>query len=340
MPDAERSCAPVSSDTIEWTILSHGERFGVRYRHLSLAMLGDGYRVGVAIEELAPGRRTAPAHYHILEEEHLYILEGSLTARLGASSFPMRTGDYICFPAGQTIGHTLINDGDRPCRYVIIGENNPNEIVVYTDTRKVLVRALGRRALYDMASTRTFFDGEDVGAPDPDTPFSDAGLVAEEAAASFVRPIHAEGIEWNHEGNGQNFAGCSRHLTYAATGNANYHVGVLIESPAPGKRMCPKHYHMGEEEHALVLEGEIMLLLGDERHVMRPGDFVSFPAGRKVGHAFLNATDAPASYLMIGERNPEDVCVYPDSNKIAVSALRQRDAIFDMAARRGYYDGE
>jgi uncharacterized cupin superfamily protein len=43
---------------------------------------------------------------------------------------------------------------------------------------------------------------------------------------------------------------------------------------------------------------------------------------------------------MIGERNPNEVCVYPDSNKIAVDALRTPDSIFDMAAVRKYWDGE
>ena len=49
----------------------------MRYRHLALAAVGEGYHVGVAIEELAPGMRSNPAHYHIFEEEHVYVLEGS-----------------------------------------------------------------------------------------------------------------------------------------------------------------------------------------------------------------------------------------------------------------------
>jgi uncharacterized cupin superfamily protein len=43
---------------------------------------------------------------------------------------------------------------------------------------------------------------------------------------------------------------------------------------------------------------------------------------------------------MIGERNPDDVCVYPHSNKMAVSALKTRDDVFDMSGTRGYWDGE
>jgi Cupin domain len=42
--------------------------------------------------------------------------------------------------------------------------------------------------------------------------------------------------------------------------------------------------HMVEEEHALILEGQVTLLLGDERYEMKAGDYVWFPAGQKVGH--------------------------------------------------------
>lgn len=42
----------------------------------------------------------------------------------------------------------------------------------------------------------------------------------------------------------------------------------------------------------------------------------------------------------IGERNLNDVCLYPDSNKLFVRALRPKASIFDMAGVRGYWDGE
>jgi len=115
---------------------------------------------------------------------------------------------------------------------------------------------------------------------------------------------------------------------------------MRIESPASGMRLAPKHYHMLEEEHALILDGQVTLLLGDERYEMKAGDYVCFPAGQKVGHSFMNSGAGPCSYLMIGERNPNDVCVYPDSNKMAVNALRAKGAIFDMSGVREYWDGE
>ena len=331
---------PISSRDLAWTEWSDIPRFATRYQHLTRAVLGEEYRVGVAIEELPPGKQSAVAHYHIFEEEHIYMLDGAATLRLGAETHVMKAGDYVCFPAGQKAGHCLINQGSAPCRYVVLGERHPNEVSVHTDTNKVAVRALGRRAIFDLASARGYWEGEDTGLPPGERPQSDAERYVPEAPARPKPPIASGTLPWEEQiVAGTAFGGRAKHLTSAAVGK-DYHVGMLIESPAPGKRLAPLHYHMGEEEHALILDGEVTLLLGEERYLMRAGDYACFPRGQKVGHAFLNSGAGPCSYLMIGERNPADVCVYPHSNKLAVSALRSRDDIFDMSATRGYWDGE
>ena len=123
-------------------------------------------------------------------------------------------------------------------------------------------------------------------------------------------------------------------------GQAASAAAVLLAAGAPGKRLAPRHYHLFEEEHALVLEGEPTLLLGDAVHRLKPGDYVAFPAGLPVAHAFRNDSGQPCHYLMIGERLPHDVCVYPDSNKVCVNALGRGRSVLDLAAVRGYWDGE
>jgi uncharacterized cupin superfamily protein len=222
---------------------------------------------------------------------------------------------------------------------VIVGENNPNEVSVYPDTKKVLVRALGRRALLDGTVLRHYWADEDTGLPEGELPPPDAEIHLDQPGLTPKPPISSDSVAWEEGFAAAAFGGQTKHLTYAAVGEG-WHVGMAIESPAPGKRLCPRHYHMLEEEHAIILEGEITLLLGDETHAMKPGDYVCFPAGRKIGHAFLNSGTGPARYLIIGERNPNEVCVYPDSNKLAVDALRTRQNIFDMGGTRSYWDGE
>jgi uncharacterized cupin superfamily protein len=330
---------PISPLDVAWEEWSEAPRFALRYRHLSRAAMGDGYRVGVAIEELAPGKQSSPAHYHIFEEEHVYILEGALTARIGADTYEMQAGDYVCFLAGQKAGHCLINNSGAICRYVIVGERNPDEVVVYTDSRKVLVRALGRRAIFDLAATRGYWDGEDTGLPKGEVPPADAAGIAPEEPVKPKPPVSSHHVAWHERCLAPGFVDRNKHLTCAAVGE-DYHVGMLIEGPRPGMRLAPKHYHMLEEEHALILEGQLTLLLGDERYDMKAGDYVCFPAGQKVGHSFVNSGAGPCSYLMIGEHNPNDVCVMPDSNKMEVRALRTQDSIFDMSGVRDYLDGE
>jgi uncharacterized cupin superfamily protein len=330
---------PISSLDVAWEEWSEVPRFGVRYRHLTLAAVGEDYRVGVAIEELRPGKQSSPAHYHIFEEEHVYILEGTLTMRMGADTYEMMAGDYVCFPAGQKAGHCLINNSGATCRYVIVGERNPNEVAVYTDSKKVLVRALGRRAILDLTATHGYWHRENTGLPKGEIPPSDAVAITPEVPVKPNPPISSHDVAWEDMREGTRFGGRAKHLTFAAVGR-DYRVGMLIEAPGPSMRLAPMHYHMLEEEHALIIEGQVTLFLGEERYEMKAGDYVCFPAGQKVGHSFMNSGTGPCSYLMIGERNPNDVCVYPDSNKMAVNALRTRGAIYDMSGVREYWDGE
>ena len=336
MSSQSATIKPCSSLDVPWEEWSEIPRFSLRYRHLSRATLGENYHVGVAIEELDPGKQSAPAHYHIFEEEHLYLLEGNLTVRIGDGTFAMTAGDYVCFPAGQKAGHCLINNSSTTCRYVILGERNPNEVAIYTDSHKLLVRALGRRAILDLTARRSYWDGEDTGLPDGQMPSSCSTDSSSEAPTKPHPPIRSQDVAWNETQARTRFGGLAKRLTRAAVGE-NYHVGVRIEAPAPGKRLAPMHYHMLEEEHALILDGQVTLLLGDERYEMKAGDYVGFPAGHRVGHAFMNSGTGPCSYLMIGEHNPDDVCIYPDSNKMWVGRL---GAVFDMSGVRDYWDGE
>jgi uncharacterized cupin superfamily protein len=158
MTDKTDPPLPVSSADIEWDGYDRG-RFGSRFRHLTRAAVGgSAYRVGVAIEELPPGKQSCPFHFHMLEEEHLLVLEGECTLRLGDRRIRFAAGDYACFPAGTQVGHCLVNESDAVCRYVVIGENNPNESCVYPDSGKVSNRWLGE--VYDRGARKDYWDGE------------------------------------------------------------------------------------------------------------------------------------------------------------------------------------
>lgn len=149
---------PFAVEDVPWEEYSEGDRFGLRIRQLG--EYGGCSHVGVCMEELAPGKQTCPTHYHMLEEEHFLILEGKATLRLGDQTYELTEGDYTCFPAGQKAGHTLVNNTDSVCRYLIIGERNPNDVVVYTDSGRVGVRLTGEG--YKKSATQDYWEGEDT----------------------------------------------------------------------------------------------------------------------------------------------------------------------------------
>jgi len=147
--------APFSVEAVPWEEWAQGTRFGSRLRRLG--DFGGGSHVGVVMEELSPGKQSSAAHYHLLEEEHVLVLDGQMTLRSDPDTYELAAGDYVCFPAGRTVAHTFINTGSAPCRFLVIGERNPHDVIVYPDSNKVLVRLTGE--VYQKAPV-DYWEGE------------------------------------------------------------------------------------------------------------------------------------------------------------------------------------
>jgi len=100
-------------------------------------------------------------------------------------------------------------------------------------------------------------------------------------------------------------------------------LGVNVTRLRKGHTACPFHYHMREDEVFYVLSGRGVLRYGDTLREIEPGDCVFCPAGSKVAHQIANPYDEDLVYLGIGNHDPHEVCVYPDSGKVMVAALGQ-----------------
>ena len=154
--NAEGIFEPFHIDCVPTEEFSRGGRFASRFRQIG--EFGGGSHVGVSMETLEPGKQACPAHYHMLEEEHLLILEGALTLRLGERTWDLSAGHYVCFPAGQKAAHALVNNGSAPCRYLLVGERNPSDVIVYPDSGRVGVRLTGEG--YRKSSTMEYWDDQ------------------------------------------------------------------------------------------------------------------------------------------------------------------------------------
>jgi uncharacterized cupin superfamily protein len=79
-------------------------------------------RLGIHHGRLLPGRRTSYPHAESLEDEFVFVLEGTPDAWIDGHLHPLRAGDSVAFPAGTGISHTLINNSDSGARMMVIGQ--------------------------------------------------------------------------------------------------------------------------------------------------------------------------------------------------------------------------
>jgi len=159
----ERPRGPIAIESLPWQAWNEGVRYGSRFRVLSNSR-EDKRKIGIAVKELAPGKQSCPFHFHMIEEEHVIALEGEATLRLGDERYTIKAGDYVGFPAGQRAGHCLVNEGDKPFRFLIVGDNSPNEVCVYPDSGKVMISSFDRKIVRD-AESLDYWDGEKANEP-------------------------------------------------------------------------------------------------------------------------------------------------------------------------------
>jgi uncharacterized cupin superfamily protein len=86
--------------------------------------------------------------------------------------------------------------------------------------------------------------------------------------------------------------------------------GVNIVTLAPGAVASLQHWHLKEDEFAMVLDGTLVLAEGDRDIPMGPGECAAWQAGVPVGHRFENRSDAPARFLIVGSKAPDEVATY------------------------------
>jgi uncharacterized cupin superfamily protein len=94
--------------------------------------------------------------------------------------------------------------------------------------------------------------------------------------------------------------------------------GANLVTLAPGARSSLRHWHTEEDEFVMVTEGEVMLAEDAGETPMRAGDCAAFPAGVADGHCFVNRSDAPARFLVVGSKAPREVATYSDIDLMAV----------------------
>lgn len=88
---------------------------------------------GVVLYTLEPGVWSSQRHWHHLEDEFVYLLEGELVLVTDDGEEIMRPGDCAGFKAGVANGHNLQNRSDKPAKLLVIGSRNDEDHGEYSD---------------------------------------------------------------------------------------------------------------------------------------------------------------------------------------------------------------
>ena len=314
--------------------------------------------LGAHLEELPPGSRSCPLHWHLLEEEHFWVLSGTLTVRElpegdeAYREYELSAGELVAYPAGTRLAHCFFNRGAEPAVFLAVSDKQPGDLCRYPDSGKIAFRALPDVGV---------FDGRVGDEPAPDTPLQPAAHVAAAVAAARRLPVlRLEGDErpvhvvWpgrieERELARDEWRVFGTRLSRSAGAQA---VGVNRDRLPPGCLTSPLHWHGRNEELVLVLSGRPTLRQWrgrraefgrpgfadpeEERVVLEPGDLVHWPPADPVAHQLRNEGDQDALLLVVGDEQPDDVCVMPERGELWASALGELGVLTPTS----YWEGE
>ena len=72
---------------------------------------------------------------------------------------------------------------------------------------------------------------------------------------------------------------------------------------SPAAWSSQRHWHEGEDEFVVMLEGEAVLVEEEGETILRAGDCAVFPKDVANGHHLVNRSDRPCAFLAVGCRH-------------------------------------
>lgn len=115
--------------------------------------------------------------------------------------------------------------------------------------------------------------------------------------------------------------------------------GVNIVTLAPGAVASLRHWHLNEDEFAMVLEGALVLVEDSGETPMRAGDCAAWRAGVANGHRLVNRSDRPARFLIVGTKAADEVATYSDVDlQVHIAGGKARFTYHDGSDWAGHRD--
>lgn len=99
-------------------------------------------------------------------------------------------------------------------------------------------------------------------------------------------------------------------------------IGATVWELEPGATAYKYHFHYGEEELLIVLEGSPTMRTPEGTTELAAGEVVSFPVGPDGAHQVVNNSDSVVRFLAISAGDETDVVKYLDTGETLVSHRR------------------
>jgi uncharacterized cupin superfamily protein len=122
---------------------------------------------GVNVLTLPPGAWSSQRHWHVKEDEFVYVLAGEVVLVTDAGEELLKAGDCAGFKANEPDGHHLQNRSDAPATLLEIGSRQTGEIAHYSDI-DMMAPAHGEPALYTRKDGTPYPMDERRATPAPD----------------------------------------------------------------------------------------------------------------------------------------------------------------------------
>jgi len=100
---------------------------------LKLGDLAGLTQFGVNLVRLEPGVWSSQRHWHALEDEFVWVLEGEVVLATDAGEQVLRAGDCAGFKAGVRDGHCLKNLSTEAAVLLVVGSRNDADHGEYPD---------------------------------------------------------------------------------------------------------------------------------------------------------------------------------------------------------------
>lgn len=283
---------PIHVDDVPLRRWEYGEVAAARRR---LGAASGARRLGIALIEIDPGKRSTPPHSHADEDEVFFVLAGG-----GLSYQTSGPGDVRTYAIG--VDDLIWHPANRDAHTLIAGE----------DGLTVLVAAEGSRTnITYLPRTKQFWLGPVWSPANSAHPFdADAELgPLELPEPTRERPPTIRNLAELPLQEGRD--GRTAYATRGAHQMGSEKLVLAQDEMPPQTHNTELHFHSAREEAWYVRSGAGVARLGEDAHPLQTGSFWLCRENTGVGHRIEVGAEG-MQLVTIGDLIPGDVCVYPE----------------------------